>query len=165
MDFRGNQRFALDGTAAQANLDARPAGVPSDVPEGLPVLVYTLDAVLILIASMSLNAIALLSVRERMKEFGVLKTVGFTPGQVNVSLTSSHAVLALVAGVLAIPVGIGIYIAAFAAAGGSSADRVIAAASWLALVALGLVALAAVAVSLPARAATRVGVAETLRYE
>ena len=154
--------FAL---SMQANLDARPAGVPSDVPEGLPILVYTLDAVLLLIASMSLIAVALLSVRERMQEFGVLKTVGFTPGQVNVSLTSSHALLALVAGVLAIPVGIGVYIAAFAAAGGSSADRVIAPASWLALVALGLVALAAVAVSLPARAATRIGVAETLRYE
>ena len=154
--------FAL---SMQASLDARPAGVPSDVPDSLPILVYTLDAVLLVIASMSLIAVALLSVRERMQEFGILKTLGFTPGQVNISITSSHALLALAAGVLAIPIGIGLYVAAFAVAGGSSADRVIAPPSWLALVALGLVVMAAVTVSLPARVATRIGVAEALRYE
>jgi putative ABC transport system permease protein len=154
--------FAL---SMQASLDARPAGVPSDVPDSLPILVYTLDAVLLLIASMSLIAIALLSVRERMVEFGVLKTLGFTPGQVNISLTSSHALLALFAGVLAIPIGIALYGAAFALAGGSSSDRTIASPTWLAFAALGLVVMAALSVSLPAWVATRIRVAETLRYE
>jgi putative ABC transport system permease protein len=154
--------FAL---SMQASLNARPAGVPSDVPDSLPLLVYTLDAVLLVIASLSLTAVAILSVRERMREFGVLKTIGFTPGQVTLSLTSSHALLALVAGILSIPIGIGLYAAIYALAGGSSADRVIAPATWLALVALGLTVMTAMVISLPARVATRIAVAETLRYE
>ncbi len=154
--------FAL---SMQASLDARPAGVASDVPDGLPVLAYTLDAVLLIIASLSLIAVALLSIRERMREFGTLKTLGFTPGQINLSLTVSHVVLALVAGILAIPLGIGIFIALHTLAGGSPADRVLAPPIWLAATALGLVVLATAAISLPAAIATRAGVAETLRYE
>jgi hypothetical protein len=75
------------------------------------------------------------------------------------------ALLALAAGALALPVGIALYVAAFAIADGSGSDRVIASPTWLALTALGLVALAALTVSLPARLATRISVAETLRYE
>jgi putative ABC transport system permease protein len=154
--------FAL---CMKASLDARPAGVPSDVPDTLPILVYTLDAVLLVISSLSLIAVALLSVRERLREFAVLKTLGFTPGQINVSLISSHALLALVAALISMPIGIGVYIAAFSTAGGDSADARTAPAAWLAVAALGLVVVATVAVSLPSRRATRIGVAETLRYE
>lgn len=154
--------FAL---SMQASLDARPAGEVSDVPDSLPVLVYTLDVLLLAIASMSLIAVALLSVRERMREFGVLKTLGFTPGQITVSLTSSHALLALLAALLSIPLGIALYVTVYDIAGGSSEDRVLASWSSLSLVVLGLVVLAAAAVSVPARLATRVRISDALRYE
>jgi putative ABC transport system permease protein len=121
--------------------------------------------VLLVITTTSLIAVALLSVRERMPEFGVLKTLGFTPGQVIMSLTSSHALFALVAGTLSVPIGIGLYAIVYSIAGGSAADRVIAPGPWLASAALGLVVLTVTAVSLPATVATRIRVAETLRYE
>jgi FtsX-like permease family len=70
--------FAL---SMQASLDARPAGQVSDVPDALPVLVYTLDVLLLLIAVMSMIAVALLSVRERMREFGVLKPSASPPAR------------------------------------------------------------------------------------
>jgi putative ABC transport system permease protein len=149
----------------QASLNAIPTGEPTDVPGSLPALVYTLDVLLLMIASMSLIAVALLSIRERVREFGVLKALGFTPSQITMGLTSSHALLALLAGILAIPAGIGLYVAVFALAGGSSEDRVIAPGSWLILVVLGLVAVTIAAVGLPARLATQVGVAQALRYE
>jgi putative ABC transport system permease protein len=154
--------FAL---SMQASLDARPKGEVSDVPDGLPILVYTLDVLLLAIATLSLVAVALLSVRERTREFGVLKTLGFTPRQVIVSVMSGHALLALLAGVLSVPLGIALYAAVYAASGGSGEDRVLPAWWWLVLVVVGVVALTSAAISLPARLATRMGVAEALRYE
>jgi ABC-type lipoprotein release transport system permease subunit len=53
----------------------------------------------------------------------------------------------------------------FAASGGDSKDRVIAPWTWLGLVVIGVVLLAAASISLPARIATRTRVAEILRYE
>ena len=154
--------FAL---SVKASLDAAPKGEISDVPDGLSLLVYTLDVVLLFIATLSLIAVALLSVRERMREFGVLKTLGFTPGQITLNLTSGHALLALVAGVVSIPAGIGLYAAVYAATGGPSEGRVFPPASWLALVVVGLIVLACASISLPARLAARVGIADALRYE
>jgi len=154
--------FAL---SMQASLNAAPADEVSDVPDELPALVYTLDVLLLLITLMSLIAVALLFVREHMREFGVLKTLGFTPGQVTLSLVSGHALLALGAGVLSIPIGIGLYVTVYGIAGGSSEDRVIAPWWWLSLVVVGLVAMASAAISLPARLAARTRVADTLRYE
>ena len=42
-------------------------------------LVYTLDAVLLVITATTLVAVALLSVRERIRDYGVLKAIGLTP--------------------------------------------------------------------------------------
>lgn len=154
--------FAL---SMQASLDARPTGEVSDVPSELPVLVYTLDAVLLLITATTLVAVALLSVRERTRDYGVLKTIGLTPRQIASSLVSAHTALAMFAAILSIPVGIGLYVAVYGIAGGSSEDRVIAPWWWLALVPVGTVLLVILATSLPARLATRIPIADALRYE
>jgi hypothetical protein len=53
----------------EATLDARPAGEVSDVPAELPILVYTLDAVLLVITLTTLVAVALLAVRERIRDY------------------------------------------------------------------------------------------------
>ena len=123
--------FAL---SMKASLDAQPAGEASDVPDELPVLVYTLDAVLLVITATTLVAIALLSVRERIRDYGVLKTIGLTPRQIASSLVGAHAALALIAALLSIPAGIGLFRAVYAVAGGDSADLVIAPWWWLAFV-------------------------------
>jgi putative ABC transport system permease protein len=154
--------FAL---SMQATLDAQSSGEVSDVPEELPVLVYTLDAVLLLITATTLVAVALLAVRERVRDYGVLKTIGLTPTQIASSLVSAHAVVALLAALLSIPAGIGLYLAVYRVAGGSSEDLVLAPWWWLALVPIGSVLVVAAATSLPARLATRIPIADALRYE
>ena len=81
------------------------------------------------------------------------------------SLTSSHALLALLAGILSVPLGMALYVTVYNIAGGSSEERVIASGGWLTLVILGLVVMAAAAISIPARFATRAAVSDALRYE
>jgi putative ABC transport system permease protein len=154
--------FAL---SMEATLDARPAGEVSDVPSELPVLVYSLDVVLLVITATTLVALALLSVRERVRDFGVLKTIGLTPQQIGSSLVGAHLALALLAALLSIPIGIGLYRAVYGMAGGDSEDLVIAPWWWLALVPLGTMLIVGVATSLPARLATRISAADALRYE
>ncbi|MFC5262864.1 ABC transporter permease [Kribbella qitaiheensis] len=169
--FRLAGAIAVTGAAVvfalsmQASLDARPPGEASDVPKELPALVYSLDAVLLLITATTLVAVALVSVRERIRDYGVLKAVGLTPGQITSSLVSAHAVLAAVAGILSIPVGIALYVIVYGIAGGSSEDRVIAPWWWLVLVPAGGVLMVILATILPARSATRIATADAIRYE
>ena len=146
-------------------MSAQPADEISDVTDELPVLVYTLDAVLLLITVTTLVAMALLSVRERVRDYGVLKAIGLTPGQIASSLVSAHAAVALVAALLSIPLGIGLYVAVYNIAGGSSEELVIAPWWSLALVPVGAVLTVVAATSLPARLATRIPTADALRYE
>jgi ABC-type lipoprotein release transport system permease subunit len=154
--------FAL---STKASLDAQPAAEVSDVPDELPALVYTLDAVLLVITTTTLVAIALLSVRERVRDFGVLKTVGLTPREIGSSLVSAHAAVALIAALLSIPIGVALFRAVYGIAGGSSEDLVIAPWWWLTLVPIGTLIIVAAATSLPARLATRIPTADALRYE
>jgi putative ABC transport system permease protein len=154
--------FAL---SMQASLDARPAGEPSDVTDELPVLVYTLDGVLLAITATTLVAVALLSVRERIRDYGVLKTIGLTPRQIASSVVGAHAAVALLAALVAIPAGIGLCRIVYAIAGGVSADLVLAPWWWLALVPIGAPLLVAAVTGLPARLASRIPAADAVRYE
>jgi putative ABC transport system permease protein len=154
--------FAL---SMKATLDAQTAGEVSDVPKELPVLVYTLDAVLLVITATTLVAVALLAVRERVRDYAVLKTIGLTPRQIAWSLVSAHAALGLLAALLSIPVGIALYLAVYRIAGGDAGDLVLAPWWWLALVPIGAPLLVAGATGLPARLATRIPTADALRYE
>jgi putative ABC transport system permease protein len=147
----------------QATLDDRPEG-PSDVPAELPALVYTLDAVLLVISMTSLVAVALLSLRERLRDFGILKTIGLTPRQVAATLVSPFVVLAVVAGVVSVPLGIGLFDLAFAVSGGDGHPEP-APLAWLVSVPVGTVLLVFLATSLPSRLATRSPVTRALQAE
>jgi putative ABC transport system permease protein len=154
--------FAL---SMKASLDARTPGEVSDVTDELPVLVYTLDAVLLVITITTLVAIALLSVREHIREYGILKAVGLTPREVSSSLVGAHSAVALIASFVSIPIGIALFRAVYGIAGGSSEDLVIAPWWALTLVPIGTLLLVAAATSVPSRLATRIPAAEALRYE
>jgi putative ABC transport system permease protein len=107
----------------------------------------------------------LLSVRERIRDYGVLKTIGLTPRQIASSLVSAHAALALIAALLSIPIGIALYRAVYAIAGGDSQDLVIAPWWTLTLVPVATLLIVAGATSQPARLATRIPTADAVRYE
>ena len=151
--------------SVDASLDAQPAGKTSDVPDELPLLIYTLDATLLLITATTLVAVALLSVRERIRDYGVLKAIGLTPRQITSTLVSAHAALAVVASLFAIPLGIGLYLALYGLASGSTEGAVVAPWWSLALIPVGTVLVVVAATSLPARLATRIRTADALRYE
>jgi putative ABC transport system permease protein len=146
-------------------LDARAAGETSDIPDELPLLVYTLDTVLLLITVTTLVAVALLSVRERIRDYGVLKAIGLTPRQITSTVVSANAALALVASLLAVPLGIGLYLALARITSGTTEDAVVAPWRSLVLIPIGTVLVVVAATSLPARLATRIRTADALRYE
>jgi putative ABC transport system permease protein len=152
------------GLSLEATLDAQPA-TKRDFPDELLLLVYTLDAVLLLITATTVVAVALLSVRERIRDYGVLKAIGLTPTQITSTLVSAHAALAVVASLVAIPLGIGLYLALAKAASGTTDDAVLAPWWSLALIPVGTVLVVVAATSLPARLATRIRTADALRYE
>jgi putative ABC transport system permease protein len=149
----------------QATLDARPAGEVSDVPDELPLLVYTLDTVLLVITATTLVAVALLSVRERIRDYGVLKAIGLTPRQIRSTIVSAHAVLGVVASVLSLPLGVGLYLALYGITNDTTEDAVLAPWWAIALIPIGTVLLVVAATSIPARLATRLSTADALRYE
>lgn len=149
----------------EATLDARPAGEVSDVPDELPILVYTLDAVLLVITLTTLVAVALLAVRERIRDYGILKAIGLTPTQITSTVVGAHAALALLAALLSIPLGIGLYLALYRAANGDPTDAVVASWPWLILIPIATPLLVIAATGLPTRLATRMRTADALRYE
>jgi putative ABC transport system permease protein len=149
----------------EATLDAQRAFETSDVPDELLLLVYTLDAVLLLITATTLVAVALLSVRERIRDYGVLKAVGLTPGQLSSTIVGAHAALALLASLLAVPLGVALYLTLFRIAGDTTETAVMAPWWSLALVPIGTVVVVVAATSLPAWRATRIRAADALRYE
>jgi putative ABC transport system permease protein len=75
-----------------------------------------------------------------------------------------YAALAALAGVLSVPLGIALYVAAYRVAGGDG-DPTIAPWPWLLLVPVGTVLMVVAATSVPARIVTRAPTAEVLRYE
>ena len=149
----------------EATLDARPAGQASDFPDELRLLIYALDAVLLLITATTLVAVAMLSVRERIREFGVLKAIGVTPRQITSTLVGAHVALAVVAALLAIPLGIGLYLSLSLIASGTTEDVVLAPVWSLALIPVGTVLVVVAATGIPARLAARIRTADALQYE
>ena len=96
----------------------------------------------------TLVAVALLAVRERVRDFGVLRTVGFTPHQVSSSLVGAHA-----------------RVDARSLDIGTRRRRVIAPWWWLALVPVVAAAMVIVSTGLPARISARTPITDALRYE
>lgn len=148
-----------------ATLDARPSSMPSDFPHELLVLVYTLVGVLLLITATTLAAVALLSVRERVRDYGILKAIGVTPGQIVSTVVGANLAVAVLASLAALPLGIGLYLGLYAMSGDGTDGAVIAPWWALALIPVGAVAFVLAATSLPAWLATRIRTSDALRYE
>lgn len=148
----------------RAALDAS-AGAVSDVPPELSTLVYSLDAILVLIAATTLVAVMLLSVRERIRDLGVLKAIGLTPAQITSGLVGAQALLATLAALLSIPLGIGLYLAVLSLTSGTVHGAVLAPWWHVALVPVAVAAAVAVTTSMPARLAAQIPITEAVRYE
>jgi putative ABC transport system permease protein len=132
-------------------------------------VLLSLNVVLFVIAGLNLLASLLLSIRERRRDFAVLKTVGFTPGQVGQSVFAGSVVLSLIALVVGLPLGLVATRVMFdvlsSAAGIGTGVGEMPGPLWLAPLVPGAILVAALATAIPARRAAAVQVAEALRYE
>jgi putative ABC transport system permease protein len=157
-------------TASGGNLDLE---VYSETIEDIrnewrPVLLG-LNLVLFVIAGINLLSSQLLSIRERRRDFAVLKTLGFTPGQIVASVLAGGGLLALVAFGIGIPLGLVASRIMFDILG-SAADigtgiGELPGVVWLAPLLPIILLVTAIASALPARLASRLEVAEALRHE
>jgi putative ABC transport system permease protein len=105
--------------AAGEPLAPDPAPASSDEDRLRP-LVYGLDAIVLAIALVSLVTTSVLGARERARELGILKAVGFTPRQLVAALAANQLLLAAVALALGVPLGLAVFRGAYEAANGSS---------------------------------------------
>lgn len=128
-------------------------------------IVYGLNGVLLMIALANLLTTALLTVRERVRDLGILKAVGLTPRDVGASVMSAQGVLGAIAAVVGVPLGIGIFVGVYALANGSLKD--LATPPWWQLVPIlpAAVLIVGAVAGIPARIAARIRVVDALRYE
>ncbi len=142
---------------------------PPDEVVRLRVVVATLSAMLTLIALVSVFNAALMASRERMRDFGIFKAVGLTPAQVAGTVLVGTSSLVVAAALVGLPLGVWVTYATISGlAGNFGFTRSIPLAiNWLgvACVPVGALLVAAAGSALPARWATRLKVAEVLRYE
>jgi putative ABC transport system permease protein len=141
----------------------------ADIRSEFRTVLVGLNAVLFFIAGVNLLSSLLLSIRERRRDFAILKTVGFTPGQVAQAVFWGSATLAVFAVAVGVPLGLVATRVMFdvlsSAAGIGKGVGVMPGVLWLAPLVPGAIAIAALATVIPARRAAEVEVAEVLRYE
>lgn len=140
--------------------------VDDDAGEGdqLRPVVYGLDALLLFVALVNLVATVLLTVRERVRDFGLLKAVGLTPRDLTTSFVTSQACLGALGALVGIPLGLALFRLGIQLAG--STDEFAYPWWWtMPLLAAGAIG-AVVVLSLPlARRASGIRVVDALRYE
>jgi putative ABC transport system permease protein len=140
--------------------------VDDDADEGsvLRPIVYGLDGLLLFVGLVNLVATLLLTVRERVRELGLLKAVGLTPWQVAGTVVWSQALLATVAALIGIPLGLALFRLGIGLSG--SSDEFAYPAAWTLLVLAPAAVAAVVALTAPlARRAAAIRVTDALRYE
>ncbi len=132
-------------------------------------VIFGLNGVLFVIAGVNLLSSLLLTIRERRRDFAVLKTIGFTPAQITQSVFAGCAVLAVVAVVIGLPLGLVATRVMFDvlsnAAGIGTGVGKLPGPLWLAPLVPGAIAVSALGTLIPARRAASVHIAEALRYE
>ena len=140
-----------------------------DIRDQFRSVLIALNAVLLSIAGINLLSSLLLSVRERQHDFAILKTVGFTPRQVMLSVFSASVALAVIAVAVGIPLGLlatrGMFAIVSSTAGIGDNVGTMPGIAWLAPILPVAILLAALATVLPARRASQMKVAEAMRYE
>jgi putative ABC transport system permease protein len=137
----------------------------SDERAQFRLIVYGLNAVLLLMALANLLTTALLSVRERIRDFGILKTIGLTPRGVGASVMSAQGLLGLLAAVVGVPAGVAFFAGVYTLANGSTEGLAIPPWWQLLLLVPATIALVAIVCGAPARLAARIRVVDALRYE
>ena len=131
-----------------------------------PVL-YGTDAVLLAIGLVNLLTTLLLGIRERVRDFAIFKVLGLTPRQVLAAVTSGGTLLASVAVVGGIAIGLPVFHALVVVTNPTDGPDLVTAPTWWWIVLMFPAALifTTLASLLPARRAAAIRPADALRYE
>src|SRR5581483_9007537 len=101
-----DKAYAAAIQAADPGLLASPVGTGGAVTTSIVTFSIVFTGLLILVAALGVFNTVLLTIRERRRDLGVLKSIGMTPRQVVGMTVASVAALGVAGGVLGIPVGI-----------------------------------------------------------
>jgi putative ABC transport system permease protein len=131
-----------------------------------PVL-YGSDAVLLAIGLVNLLTTLLLGIRERVRDFAIFKVVGLTPRQVLASVTAGGTLLAALAVVGGIVIGVPLFHGLVVLTNPTDGPDLYTAPTWWWVVLMfpGALLFTTIASVLPARRAAAIAPAEALRYE
>ena len=161
---------AIGGRISITNIEAELASEVAEIRSEVRPLLFSMSGFLLVLVGLNLLMALTLAVRERTREIGIMKTIGFTPRQVVVSIISGALLLAAVGAVLGAPPGwlfMRLLLSSTFNDDGLQAGELIKAPSALWLLGM-LVAIAVVAIVgsiLPARRTAGLSVGEALRCE
>jgi putative ABC transport system permease protein len=141
---------------------------PQAAVEQVRILIVSLGTILMIVAGANLMSTSLLSIRERVRDFGIQKTLGLTPTQIANSVVIGAISIVLIAFALGISGGVWLmnrFIQQVGIELGSGPDFFNIPWSGLVLLLPILVLVAIISSLLPALRAARLEVIEALRYE
>ena len=130
---------------------------------------YGITGAILAIGAVNLLITLMFGVRERYRDFGIMKTLGFAPSQILASVSISAILFALVA--IAVGTPIGLLFTRFSLnyigeeAGAGSPFGTMPGPAWIAVLALITLGVAIIGALVPARRAAGISVTEALRYE
>jgi putative ABC transport system permease protein len=87
-------------------VSVRPLVVEADEMDAFAITFWSVAALVLAVALANLGATVLLGVRERSRDLGVLRAIGFTPSQLVASTAISTLLLVLAAVVVGVPLGL-----------------------------------------------------------
>ncbi len=165
-DAHAVQRQLVRASGGALDVEATEDEIHQERDDLRPVL-YGTDAVLLAIGLVNLLTTLLLSIRERVRDFAIFKVVGLTPRQVLAAVTSGGTLLASVAVVAGVVIGLPVFHALVVLTNPTDGPDLVTAPPWWWIVLLFPAALlfTTVASVLPARQAAAIKPAEALRYE
>jgi putative ABC transport system permease protein len=165
-DAHAVQAALVRSSGGQLDVEATEDGVRQERRDLRPVL-YGTDAVLLAIGLVNLLTTLLLGIRERVRDFAIFKVVGLTPRQVLAAVSSGGTLLAAVAVVGGIAIGLPVFHALVTVTNPSDGPDLVTAPTWwwVALMFPGALVFTTLASLLPARRAAAIQPAEALRYE
>jgi putative ABC transport system permease protein len=131
-------------------------------------LIVSLGVILMGVASANLMSNSLLSIRERVRDFGIQKAIGFTPAQIASSVVIGAVVIVLIALAIGVTLGMSLmewFVSQVGIAIGAGPDFYLIDWGAISLLLPVLVLLAVISSLLPAMRAARLQVVAALRYE
>jgi putative ABC transport system permease protein len=165
-DAHAVQAALVRSSGGQFGVEVTEDSVRQERSDLRPVL-YGTDALLLTIGLVNLLTTLLLGIRERIRDFAIFKVIGLTPRQVLAAVTSGGTLLASVAVVGGIAIGLPVFHALVTVTNPSDGPDLVTSPTWWWIVLMfpGALLFTTLASVLPARRAAAIQPAEALRYE